>query len=512
MADIDQSMLSIPVSFEKIEEYTIDDSRFTKVKIWLMHLGENKNKSIFEKEIVDAALPTLEYIPIVGFIEKNKSDENDFSNHRNIIVKDKNGYRREYLGHAYGVVLSSQDNDAHYEFRVCDDGIEREFLVCNGVIWNMFENAQDIMKRDLVKGHSMELKQDTKDSYSGYLDEDGKFHFTKFSFRAACILGEDYEAGMHSSTIEVQFTMNDFVRDLQREMNDKLATFTKMVNENNNQGGIGTMQITDFTQTVMGQFTDISNMVKNHESTRNRWGEEVPRYYMVDIQENEVIVVDVNDNYNYYGFSFTVNGDKADIDFTTGNRKKLRYEQYEDGVVAPEAAFSFGNHIAEIESAAFAKVEDANNKANEFESKANEFELAKTAAETNQATAETNYNDMKAEFDKIKPLYDEFVRADEERKENELNAQKDAKFAEYEEILADNVEYVALKDRKNELSVDDIEKECAVLYVKECRMAKTNFTKTNSGSTVVVGIIEDHTDDNFVETTRYGRVPVKNRK
>ena len=54
MADVKQSALSIPVSFEKIADYIQDDSRFTKVKIWLMHTGLNYNKSIFDKEVVDA--------------------------------------------------------------------------------------------------------------------------------------------------------------------------------------------------------------------------------------------------------------------------------------------------------------------------------------------------------------------------------------------------------------------------------------------------------------------------
>jgi len=502
MADIKQSALSIPVSFEKIADYIQDDSRFTKVKIWLMHTGLNYNKSIFDKEVVDAALPTLEYIPIVGFIEENKAGDDDFSNHRYTIVKDKNGVRRKYIGHAYGTILSSEDNDAHYELRVCDDGIEREFLVCNGVIWNMFEDASDIMERDVVKNHSMELKQDTSDSYDGYEDDDGNFHFTKFSFRAACILGEDYEPGMHSSTIEVQFTMSDFVRDLQSEMNDKLATFTKMVNENNDQGGIGAMQVTDFMQTVMGQFNDISNMVMNHEVCHDRWGNSVPRFYCVDIQEDEVIVVDRSKDYNYYGFSFTMNGDKAEIDFTNGNRKKLRYEKYEDGVTVPETAFSFGKHISEIEDGAFAKIEEANGRISELETE-------KANVENDKIAAEENYNRVKAEFDEMKPLYDEFVRADEQRKTDELNALKDAKFGEYEDVLSSDAEFVALKERKNELSIDDIEKECAVLFVKASRSGKVNFGKSGNTNTIVVGIVDPKTDDNsFVETERYGCVPI----
>ena len=491
---IKKSALSIPVMFQKTEEFSCDDGRFTKVKIWLMHLGKNANGSIFEKEVVDAALGTLEYIPIVGFIEE-KNGEKDFSDHRYVITKDEKGVRRKYLGTAYGVVLSSAENNAHYEDRECDDGVTRTFVVVDGVIWNMFEDASDIINRDLIKSHSMELYQDVIGAYEGYEDEDGLFHFTKFSFRAACILGNGYEPAMTNSTIEVQFTMTDFVKNLQNELNDKFTTFTKMVNEKSNQGGIGIMPNTDFTQTVMEQFSDISNMVREHEAMVDRWGDSVPRFYLQDIQDNEVIVVDRKNNYCYYGFPFTVNGDKAEIDFTNGNRKKVRYENYEEGTAVSESVFDFGKHIADIEEVAFTKVNEANEKV--------------TVAEGEKATAEANYTQIKADYDEMKPKYEDYVRADEERQAAELDAQKDAKFAEYEESLAENADFTALKERKGELSVEDIEKECAVLYVKMAR-TKTNFSKNNSSA--VVGIMDDDGDNtNGFVATKYGNIPVVRR-
>ena len=178
---IKKSALSFPVEFEAIEEVESADGRFTRVRIWLMHLGDNFNGSVFEKDAVDDALPTLEYIPIVAFIEDNKSGEKDCSNHRYIITKDEKGLRRKYMGSAYGVILSSEDNNAHYEERMCDDGEMRTFLVVDGIIWNMFEDASDIMNRDLIKAQSMELFDDGV-SVDGYEDDEGLFHFTKFSF------------------------------------------------------------------------------------------------------------------------------------------------------------------------------------------------------------------------------------------------------------------------------------------------------------------------------------------
>lgn len=497
---VKKSALSFPVMFERVKDFEGADDRFTKVRIWLMHLGENFNGSVFEKDVVDKAISTLEYIPIVAFIEDNKSGEKDCSNHRYIITKDENGIRRKYMGNAYGVIMSSEDNNAHYEERLCDDGETRTFLVVDGLIWNMFEDSSEIINRDSIKNQSMEL---WNDGIEGYEDENGLFHFTEFSFRAACILGDDYEPAMINSTVEVQFTMSDFVKSIQSELNDKFITFTKMVNEKTNQGGIETMQNTDFTQTVLQQFEDISTMVREYETVRDRWGDSIPRYYAVDVQENEVIVVDRESGYNYFGFAFTINGDKPEIDFTSGKRKKLRYEDYEDGS-AVDGAFEFGKHISEIEDTAFAKFEEANTKVSEAEEKVSNYEAKVAEFETAKNEIEEKYNQVNAEFEEMKPKYEEFVKAEQLRMEAELEAQKDAEFAKYESILTDDVEFVALKEKKSEMSVKEVESELAIMFARKS-LANANFSKSDNGA-MTAGIIDNEAKDGFVATARYGCV------
>lgn len=490
---MEKHKLSFPVTFEKVDEIKSDDTRFTRLKCFLMHTNENLNHSSFSKEVIENAIPTLSYIPVVGFIENNELDEKDFSDHRYIITKDNGKVKRVYKGSAYGVVLSSEDNNAHFETKICEDGIEREFLVADAIAWNFLEDSSQILNRDLVKDHSIELDENSVD---GFEDENGIFHFTRFSFRAACVLGGIYEPAMTGSTVEVQFSVSDFVKTIQNELNYKLnkfTTFTKLVKEKSEQGGTKTMQDTDFTQTALQQFGDISNIVSQHELMKDRFGDEYPRFYAVDIQDNEVIIVDRNDNYNYYGFAFTLEGDKPVIDFACGKRKKVRYENYEDGSSNLEGSFNFGKHIAEIEEAAFTRVNDANAKAD--------------AAEQASVNAETNYSQIKADYDEMKPKYDEYVQAEEKRQNDEINAQKDAKFAEYEDSLAENADFVALKERKDELSVDEIEKECAVLYVKANR-SKAIFSKVGVNAATVDVIGDDDINNCFI-TTKYGTIPIR---
>lgn len=492
-----KSKLSLPVMFQKIDDINDESKRFIKVKIWLLHLGQNFNGSVFEKEVVDKAIPTLQYVPIVGFVEDNGSkddkDTNDFSDHRYIIVKTENGIEHKYVGSAYGVILSSEDNNAHYEERLCDDGETRTFLVVDGIMWDMFEDSSEIMKRDIIKSHSMELWDD-EDSYDGYEDENGLFHFTKFSFRAACILGDKYSPAMINSTVEVQFTVSDFIKKIQDELNNKYTEFAKInsnstqsQNTDSTQGGNEKMSNsnTDF-QTTIEQLEDIGNIVSQREMTTDRWGDSVPRYCLVDIQDNEVIVRD-RKNYGFYGCSYTVENDKPVIDFESTKRKKIVYEDYVDGTQTSKAVFDIGTDIIQIEDKAFQKVKEANEKV---------------------SSIQADYTATKALYDEIKPKYDAYVQDEQTRTRAAEIAEKNKIFTQFESALKDNADFVSLKDDfekglLEDMTVSDIEVKCYAIFGKQ--NMGTNFSKNDS---VKLGIMDDDTTDSKFVVTKYGNIPV----
>lgn len=270
---------------------------------------------------------------------------------------------------------------------------------------------------------------------------------------------------------------------------EKMTTETIVGNENASTS-------VDFAQTVLQQFEDISTMVKNQEMIKDRWGDEVPRYYAVDIQDNEVIVIDRNNNYQYFGFAFTMNGDKAEIDFASGCRKKLRYENYED-TQAVANGFDFGSHIAEIEDVAYEKVDSANKNVE--------------AISAEKEEAETNYSAIKADYDAMKVEYDKFVEQEHEREVAEANAKKNEIFSRFETALGENAEFAELKKSMDEFSVDEIKNKCSVIFADAMISNNTNFEKNNKSS-VVVGILdstigdEDETKNGYV-STKYGNIP-----
>lgn len=504
--------ISLPISFSVNNEISDKNNRFINVTIDVLHTGLNYNGSIFNKEVVNENIETIKNTPILGFITEVPYGDKDFKGHEYVITKDENGIKRKYIGEAFGMIPESCN--PRWITKTTESGVEREFLQVDGILWSKFQDAANIILNDIEKPQSMELYPYDID---GYEDDEGNFVFSHFSFDGCCILGSEVQPAMEDAKIEVvNFTMSDFVKNIQSELINKYSAFTKLVNDTtftnssemvneNNKGGITNMDNTDFS-TVLQMFNDISATIAQHEMIEDRYGDKYPRYYAVDIQGSEVIVVDRMNNYNYFAFSFAMNGDSCEIDFENCKRKKISYEDYVDGVETPEGAFDFGKHIEEIENNAFAKVEEANMKVSEAENKVVEFEAKVSEFETAKNEIEEKFNQVNAEFEEMKPKYEDFVKAEQARIEAEVDAQKDAEFAKYETILADDANFAALKEKKSELTVKEIEAECAIMYARKA--LATNFSRNND-SVMVAGIIDNGgAKEGFVET-KYGFIPVK---
>lgn len=204
---------NVPVSFQAIEAY---DDRFLRVKIWLMHLGKNRNGSYFDKEVVEKAIPSLANTPILGYVE-----DEDFTEHEKELTKENGVYKYKYIGRAYGVI--PEDNNAKFELRTSDDGIEREYLTCEGILWRKWEDPIEIMEKDGEKQQSMELHEEV----DGFFDRNtGYYHFTDFKFFGACILGDAVKPAMNGASIELNYSMPDFKKEIQEQMEEFKVYFS----------------------------------------------------------------------------------------------------------------------------------------------------------------------------------------------------------------------------------------------------------------------------------------------
>jgi hypothetical protein len=375
----------IPVIFQKLEEFEKEDSRFLKVKIWLMHTGLNFNGSSFSKEAVDKAIPTLANTPILSFIEENSEGEQDFSDHRMVLHRSEDGdYNFKYLGSAVGVI--PEVNNAHWEMRVTDSGEEKEYLVVDALMWTKWGDPTDIMAAKGQTSQSMELS----DQYSGSFDKDGVFHFETFSFFGACLLGDGVLPAMQNSTVEVQFTENNAI---QKSIENKLQEFYTLFSQ---QGGTGmeketvitkveenfeatpvvetevevvvveeqletpaevvTVEVEETfevaTETVVvdevvvveeTQQTEpaqefaltasqLVNQIRSElgkEHYHDSWGDQCRKYWYVDHTDAIAIFENCQDSYQLYAAPYTLNGDNVELNLAEAYKVKVEFVPFE---------------------------------------------------------------------------------------------------------------------------------------------------------------------------------------
>jgi hypothetical protein len=211
---------SLPIKFEQI--VNVLDDRFMRVKIWIAHTGENRNRSIFTKEVLTAMIPSLSNTMILGYIVTNDNGEQDFKGHEEKLVIEDGEFKFKYMGRAWGLIPES--NNAHFEFRYGDDGVEREYLVTEGVLWRKFPEVEKIFDRDGgFKSQSMELFPPSVD---GYVDENGLFVFTKAKVEGATILGEGVTPAIISSTIEKFSVANNIKAEFSEMLTEFNTHFT----------------------------------------------------------------------------------------------------------------------------------------------------------------------------------------------------------------------------------------------------------------------------------------------
>ena len=483
---------SLHSTFSVNEEIVSEDTRFMKITIDVMHVGENLNNSYFEKAVVDECVDSIKNTPVLGFIKCDKfTGENDFKGHEYILKRTENGVEEAYIGKAYGVIPESCN--PRWVIKVCDDAQEREFLRVDALVWEKFSDAASIIRRDNEKPQSMELEVS---SVEGYDDEDGIFHFTKFRFDGCCILGDQVQPAMVGANVKindgVNFTMSDIADSIRSELNDKLElfniAFAKFTNDEtcDDQGGAKNMLDTDLNQV--------------EEITLEADEVEVAETEFETVAETEIVAeteVDIVEETVFEAEDEAESKDEAEVEAEEKVEEKVEeeVEALEEAPIEEEAAEFEAVESDEVADADVEVVaEEPNFSEMQTEIETLKSEYAKIKAEFDEMTSKyekvvSEYDAMKSEYDEMKPKYDEYVLAEAQRIAEELSAQKDAAFAEFECDLSDNAEFAALKEKKDDLSVEDIEKECAFLYVKVNR-AKSKFSAAETQS-AVVGVLSD---------------------
>lgn len=486
--------LNIPIIFQKLKSYEVEDTRFMQVKIWLMHLEENLNNSYFEKSVVEDAIPSLANTPILAYVEDNSEGEKDFSDHRMVLVKEDGQFKIKYIGQAIGVI--PETNNAQFEMRICDDGIEREFLTVDGLLWTKFDDPIDIMNRDKFKAESMELHED----YEGEYKDDNLFHFTKFKFYGACGLGNSTLPAMQNATIESKFSFDDFQKELQNKMeqfklfqlqqnqsskevdnnmnfikkedgrvDDKLELLAKYnlkpedISFSIDEFGLEEIEVKikeqidsneQFSLSNNQLLTEINKILESVTEVReNYWGELVERksFYLMDLKDENAIVV-TYDWDTYYGIPYTVIGDSVTLDFDN------KVEFIPDWRVKESNDVGLFTSVKEI-------ISNEINVANE------KFAIL----ENDKNEVQGKLDSVTTEFEQVKPEFERLQQFEQDTLTDQRKQSEDTLFSQFDEKLAGIEEYEKLKETASQFELEDLKKECYVILGKQ----SVNFsTKT----------------------------------
>lgn len=178
----------------------------------------------------------------------------------------------------------------------------------------------------------------------------------------------------------------------------------------------------------------------------SRWDHEcmIPKYWLTDIQDNEVIVTD-SGTYQLMGIPYSMNGDNVVLEYENIKRKKVVYEDWDNGDVMPGLITMFSTLIDKL------------------------VELS------------DSYTKAANEVSEIKPKLEAYQQAEADAKAAEMEAKRNALFATFDEKLGADAEYIALKENK-EISYSDLETKCYALVGRKSAEFSYVPNKNNKGT------------------------------
>lgn len=178
----------------------------------------------------------------------------------------------------------------------------------------------------------------------------------------------------------------------------------------------------------------------------SRWDHEcmIPKYWLTDIQDNEVIVTD-SGTYQLMGIPYSMNGDNVVLEYENIKRKKVVYEDWDNGDVMPGLITMFSTLTDKL------------------------VELS------------DSYTKAANEVSEIKPKLEAYQQAEADAKAAEMEAKRNALFATFDEKLGADAEYIALKENK-EISYSDLETKCYALVGRKSAEFSYVPNKNNNGT------------------------------
>lgn len=425
-----------------ISGMTESNASFDEGVLRVAYVGKNRNNSFISKETFERCMPSIYNCPIVCRYDR---EEDIIGSHDvELVTSDDGSMRIVNVTQPVGVVPESAK---YWWEEIEDDSGVHEYLCVNVLLWKRQEAYQKI-KEDGITDESMEI------SVKEGRMVDGVYVIDRFEFTAFCLLGTA-EPCYESASLEV-FSCGDFKQQLADMMQEFKETFAMaqpsqevgIIPQNYSEGG---EEVLDEKNKLMAEFGLTADMLdfsiedfsveelrakfealKNDggaeptggsqenfelegqfrqelwaaleaETIETEWGS-MPRYWYVDYDRDasEVYAQDSNDDWNLYGFSYSMNGDHVVIDFECKKRKKYSIVDFDEGEQVTPAGRLFELASKKF-SEASAEWTEKYQKATEAAS-ANDTELAvlrKFKADTEGAAEQGKRDEVFAQFEDL---------------------------------------------------------------------------------------------------------------
>lgn len=486
---------------DKYELEMLEDSRFSRLKMYIVHDKLNNNKSTMDISVIKDAEDSLINIPILANIIE--ADE-DFGEHD--MEYDEEEDRIEFIEKPIGLIPAVNHN-YHYE-----DIDGKTYAVVYGYIWNIYaQDAASIINRDKDIKLSVEMLIDD----SKYDEKTKILDIKKFRYTGITLLGKKYETGMVNAHALLQTfakTSEDSATHLD-ELNNYLMKFSvtdQGVDLNNSNFDIDNLekeedlQVPKRKEEIAMHFKLTSNQLNDELErvlrgykfvTKNWYGESVERdcYYLRDYDESFIYFVDVKENYLNKKAPYSMKGDNVEIDFTEAKRIKYSPVDWSEGDDEEANVIVGFSSVLETES-----TEKVNQLKDEIETLTTTFTTQLSEKEDSILEMGKVITEVEAKFSQSSQLLEEKEKEIEKLNE-EISKFKQAEDDEKVEALFAEYALLVTEEEKNDLKEKRAQFSTFELFQKEFKSfvcdRVVNKAKEHKVNFITMGLHNESEED-----------------
>jgi hypothetical protein len=446
----------------EIGKFSEHNSSFDGGVLRVAYKDGNKNKSFISKKVFEEAMPSIYNCPIVCRYDR---EADELGAHDVELVKHADGgLSLVNATHPVGVI--PEGAKFFWSDVTEEDGTVHEYLYVDALLWKRQEAYQKIKENGITE-ESMEIS--IKD---GHMDN-GIYVIDRFEFTAFCLLGTAKPC--YESAALMMSLRQDFKEQLDEMMQEFKDSVFALQEQNNIEGGTETLsenKSTDNSFALSGQIRESLCNQLYAKTVETQYGTEYQYWYVdYDSEKSEVYAEDSQD-WKLYGFSYSISGDAAVINFESKKQKKYAIVDFVEG-----------GQIAEPESAA----------SGVYAHMAEKYSADKTEWESKYQTAMSSYTALDSEVSALRKFKEDFTKEKDTRERGDV-------FALFKDL--DGVEeFEALRTSNEQYSVADLSERCfairgrnmiAKFSLPETKPPKLPIEKPNTDAEPYGGVFAEY--------------------